>query len=52
MISFLAITFSLRRTDGANMPIFTRKSIGDPKLMDKLKMTFDPDTGDVAVDQV
>ncbi len=37
------------RHDGSNLPIFRRGAISHPALDDVVAMTYDPETGDVAV---
>lgn len=39
------LTPSARRENGTNVPIFTRKSISDPQLIDWISVTYDPNTG-------
>lgn len=43
------VTFSVRRKDGVNVPIFTRSSISDPGMEAKLEMTYDPNSGNTTV---
>ncbi len=38
---------SARRSNGANLPVFVRRAIGDPELGDLVSLTLNPDTGKV-----
>ena len=38
------------RNKGTNLPVFKRGSISDPSVEAIVALTYDPDTGDVAVD--
>lgn len=38
------------RHGGANMPIFVRQAIADAELEGIIRMTYNPDGGDVAID--
>ena len=42
------VTWSARH-EGANLPIFARRAVGDPELGSVVAMTYDPDTGNVSV---
>lgn len=40
------------RHEGANMPIFTRQAVSDPKLEGMVAITLSPETGEVSVDSL
>lgn len=44
------LTPSARRENGTNVPIFTRESISDPRLIGCISMTYDPISGCVTID--
>ena len=39
---------SARRENGSNQPVFRRRAISDPKSQGLVKITFDPQTGEIA----
>lgn len=46
------VTFSVRRKEGVNLPIFSRETVDTPRPEAFLAMTYDPTTGNVSVRDV
>ena len=41
---------SARRENGSNLPVFKRSAISDPEAQDLVKITLDPQTGEIAIE--
>lgn len=42
------ITFSVRKSGGVNLPVFSRAALSEPVSLSYLQMTYDPHTGEVS----